>query len=306
MNTEVIAKTVEKPVSLASILPTLTPLAQDEQAPAVLLASIKGQFDDYGQAFGQSQSKLWNLLGSLYESLPRFETIKAAKAELINEVCALPSVQANKRWFPRQKEPDDLLVTLLLGLGKKQKVTKSQWLKALRAAAAQHVKRTRVDFIAWLEQVGGVAGAGRSLPPDEARAKEEKRQLEARMTELKSHFKQQEDDPLIDFDIGDEADPGDLVLILAHVEFEKGQSMRRLSRATAYLSDPKLVVRVAEALKRSEEQEKRSTKRKMQQQEAARAKNAKRLDPSEYVGSSIEHLFPDVPPVMQDSRPPPC
>ena len=74
-----------------------------------------------------------------------------------------PNVQESPNWIAEKKASHELLLVKLLSLKPETKATKSQWFSAIRAAKKAETRTTQADFIAYLENVGGIDNARRSI-----------------------------------------------------------------------------------------------------------------------------------------------
>lgn len=127
------------------------------------LDSLGSEYQEWLKVDGRGNKQLWSLLGKVYELGAGIEQNAAARSGLIKKVNQHPNVAGNNRWRADKKSPEELLLTLLLGVKEDTKATKSQWLSAIRAAKKMDVSATQTAFAAWLEEVGGVNSARKSV-----------------------------------------------------------------------------------------------------------------------------------------------
>lgn len=130
------------------------------------ITDLRAKFKEWETADGRGKTSVWTLLGKAYELGCAIADNGKARGILANIVSENPEVRKSNQWDPYKKPPFDLLVVLLLGLKEETKVTKSQWLRTLKAAEKAQVSATQDAFVDWVKKSGGIDGAlklGRSL-----------------------------------------------------------------------------------------------------------------------------------------------
>lgn len=123
------------------------------------LEALCGDVTALLQAERRGTRQLWSLLGAAYALGCKAEKNSKARAKLVAKVLEDPATRSNKRWKAESKTSFELLVSIMLGRDESKKVTRSQWLGALRAASKAEVPPSQSDFVNWLEDLGGVAEA---------------------------------------------------------------------------------------------------------------------------------------------------
>lgn len=123
------------------------------------LADLQAKYSVWKSADRRGKSAVWTLLGKAYELGHRILKNDQLRADLIENVLQIPDVNQSNQWDPKTKEPFDLLMVRILGLKEDTKVTKSQWLRTLKAAELAHVPPNWFDFCMWIKKVGGISGA---------------------------------------------------------------------------------------------------------------------------------------------------
>lgn len=133
-------------------------LTSDFLEPA--LVDLEASFGLYRARDSESKRSLWELLGGIYELAEKVLGNENARAELVGLVKRIEEVKESTRWGrPETKHPRELLVVQLLGLNERTKATKSNWLKALKAAEECNIEKTKIAFVDWISEIGGIEGA---------------------------------------------------------------------------------------------------------------------------------------------------
>lgn len=113
--------------------------------------------------------RLYRLLAQLYVDAGLIASQPLALSRLVHHVVSVTAGSSSLTASElRNRKPDDLLLFLILGADKASKVTKSQWLAALRNAEAEGVARDEEALVAWIVAKGGIIKAGQRNGADES------------------------------------------------------------------------------------------------------------------------------------------
>lgn len=124
---------------------------------------LTAEFKSWNETDGRGNHQLWSMLGRVYEFSAKVQTDTSARSALIHLVEQEPSVKKSNKWKAGRKKPQELILTLLLGLKEETKSTKSQWSGALRAADKANVEPKHAIFQKWLKDIGGIQAARKTL-----------------------------------------------------------------------------------------------------------------------------------------------
>lgn len=141
---------------------TVLDFAEDEFLDAGIEA-IKSEFANWQTTDGQGTRQLWSMLGRVYELGGRVENNGTIKHDLIAKVEQDPNVKGNPRWDSSKKTAHELLLVLFLSLKEDTKAKKSQWFSAIRAAETAKIEAKADKFLAFMEDMGGIDGARKSI-----------------------------------------------------------------------------------------------------------------------------------------------
>ncbi|WP_070155603.1 hypothetical protein [Sphingobium phenoxybenzoativorans] len=237
--------------AVASEIPISKSLTVVEQEPpSDIIEKLRDLYSEWASAAGSATKKLWAMLGQIYQSSDSFDSSKHFKATLVMAVENMRVAHGIKRWAPARKTAAELFLTLLLGFDKEHKVTKCQWLSALKRAKKQGVEASQNAFVAWLSANGGVNGSKRLKsinPVDPA---------------LDLEFIQQglgtpePNTTIIDIDCDDAGSEGDLVVVLARLIRGPSTSVNGLvALPLGVVNKRGIVKRAGEALLRAKHDE---------------------------------------------------
>lgn len=127
------------------------------------LTALNTEFANWETADGKGTHQLWSLLGKVYQLGERIEGNGTAKWDLIRRVAEDQFVKDNPHWNPETKTSHELLLVLLLSIKEETKAKKSQWFSAIRAAKKASVPTTQAGFVDYIEKVGGIDKARKSI-----------------------------------------------------------------------------------------------------------------------------------------------
>jgi hypothetical protein len=118
-----------------------------------VLRVLSRKFDAHEQNELRARDAVWSFLGFVYAMDDLIARDKKLKGDLI----ATANIQIkSNRWRADKKKPAEILLTLKLGLNDQTAATKSQWLKAIRAAKKAGVGPSEKTFFNWLKKQGGI------------------------------------------------------------------------------------------------------------------------------------------------------
>lgn len=139
----------------------ILPGREDEDI-GIVIADVQQRYREWEAAAEGANRRKRALLGRIYEAVPMITAGSCARSELVAAIRKRPDIVGSNRWNPDRKSPEELFLALLFGVDK-QRSTKSQWLAALRGAASAEVDRGQLAFIDYMNEVGGIDGAGKEI-----------------------------------------------------------------------------------------------------------------------------------------------
>jgi hypothetical protein len=233
------------------------------------LNALSFLFKKWSQAEGRGHQHLRDLLGTVYEVGAKVDGNRAAKSRLIGKANEDPTIRGNNRWIAEKKSGSELLLAVLLGVTQESKVTRSQWLGALRAAKKADVEPDKVKCAAWFDSVGGVHAAHKSLVGGRDTTALDLRALVARLHIV-------DDDEAPTFIFPEIMTEGKLPERIGLVIIRETGPNRGTPLFT--LSDEKLIVRAMQSVLRAEESHKKEVLRSIREEEKSKVRNASKSD----------------------------
>ena len=127
------------------------------------LKALNSDFSTWESADGVGTRHLWSMLGKVYELGAKVDDNGLARRSLLERVNADPNVRDNHRWDATKKTAHELLLVVLLSIKEETKAKKSQWFSAIRAASKAKTPATKAGFVTFVEDVGGLDKARKSI-----------------------------------------------------------------------------------------------------------------------------------------------
>ncbi len=127
------------------------------------LADLTSAFAHFETLEGTGTKQLWSVLGKVYELGAQIEKNDMAKIELAKRVSEDPNVQDSPKWNPEKKTAHELLLVSLLSLKNDNRAKRSQWLSAIKAARTAGTPANHDDFVAFVQEAGGVDAARKRI-----------------------------------------------------------------------------------------------------------------------------------------------
>lgn len=174
------------------------------------LTELNTEFSGWQETDGRGTRQLWSMLGRVYELSAKVEGNNRAKYDLVQRVQKNPSVKDNPHWDATKKKADELLIALFLGIREETKVTKSQWISALRAGQKHNIQATHGAFSTWLETVGGIKGARQSI----AKVRQDKLDFPTLVEKLAALYDEQAEPISVPHPISNKNWPADLGIVI--------------------------------------------------------------------------------------------
>lgn len=247
------------------------------KTPFQLIEQVQKAFAEWLPAHQRANSHLHLLLGRIYAACPLFTAASSELYALVKQVRQHPDVGQSNRWDPFKKAPEDLFLTMLLGL-KNLRSTKSQWRRALTAAKEANVERTEAAFVAWIKEQNGIGGVSTTKNTDRAE------QFASLVEEVSGY---QDSDVTVSIPQGSIASlfPGKVGLVLIGAA-DDGKNIKALGT----LDDEGLVASAIKAflanVERSKKEQVRDFERELLEQHEHRRKDHKRyVKAGDFVGS---------------------